>query len=223
MAEKMARQGIRLALCSRTEPALANSENVLARCVDVTDGEAVEEFAAQAADRFGGIDLWINNAGVLEPIAPLRDISSDAFRTHLEINLTGVFHGTRAFVKLLRRTGRPGVLINISSGAGRKPYEGWSAYCAAKAAVDRLTECVALEEADHGLRAYSVAPGIIDTHMQALIRSSTAEQFPQVERFLEYKRNEAFNTPAFVARELLALAFDPSASPTEILTRLPTT
>ncbi len=140
LAAEMTRHGIHLGLCARTAPALANSETVLAAQCDVTDGKAMDAFTNVVIERFGGIDLWINNAGVLDPIAPLRELETEAFRRPIDINLTGVFHGTRAFVRHLHEAGTRGVLINISSGAGRKGYAGWSAYCAGKGAVDRLTE-----------------------------------------------------------------------------------
>jgi benzil reductase ((S)-benzoin forming) len=187
----------------------------------VWDVSVRERSAARAAQRFGTIDLWINNAGVLEPIAPLREVPPEAFAAHMRVNVLGVFHGTRAFVRHLRARGGEGVLVNISSGAARNPYAGWSAYCAAKAAVDLMTQCVQLEEGEHGLRAYAVAPGVIDTDMQEQIRACTPERFPSVERFREMKRTGHFNTPAFVAREILAVAFDPSRRPDDVLVRLP--
>jgi benzil reductase ((S)-benzoin forming) len=143
------------------------------------------------------------------------------FRDHLDINLSGLFLCTRAYVHHLRRRGSEGVLINISSGAAWHGYAGWTAYCAGKAAVDRLTECVQLEEEASGLRAYAVAPGVIDTEMQSLIRACSPEVFPEVERFKDMKRDDSYNTPAFVAEHLLAMAFDPSARPDEVAVRLP--
>jgi NAD(P)-dependent dehydrogenase (short-subunit alcohol dehydrogenase family) len=178
-------------------------------------------FAAAVEACFGAIDLWVNNAGLLEPISALRDVEPGAARAHLEVNVLGVLFGTQAFVRHLRRRGGEGVLVNVSSGAARKPYAGWSIYCAAKAAVDRMTECVALEEAAQGLRAYAVAPGVIDTDMQALIRATPPERLPDAPRFVEMKRENRFNTPAFVAEQILALAFDPAARPTEVCVRLP--
>jgi NAD(P)-dependent dehydrogenase (short-subunit alcohol dehydrogenase family) len=212
--------GMRLGLCARGAPALSGGERVLTSCLDVTDAVAVDAFTDRVVARFGRIDLWINNAGVLEPIERLRDVTAEAFRHHLDVNVTGVFLGTRAFARHVRSRAGEGVLINISSGAARRPYAGWSAYCAAKAAVDRLTECVALEEADAGLRAHSVAPGVIDTHMQERIRHVDESRFPAVERFRDLKREGTFNTPAFVARELAALAFEPSHRTEEVLIRL---
>lgn len=220
LAKRFHERGHALALCARSAPALTPGEQVLAECVDVRDPAAVQTFTERAAARFGRLDLWINNAGVLEPIAPLRDVDLAEARDHVEINLMGVVHGAQAYVRHIRARGGPGALINISSGAARKPYAGWSIYCAAKAAVDRLTECIAVEEAEAGLRAWSVAPGVIDTEMQAMIRSTPEDRFPQRERFLQMKRDEAYNSPAFIADHLLELAFGEAPSE-EALVRLP--
>ena len=221
LAEVFRERGLRLALCARSEPVLADDDAVLARRVDVSREDEVARFAEEAAAHLGKIDLWVNNAGVLEPIAPLRDCEPDAVRHHVEINLLGVFWGMQAYVRHRRAVGGGGVLLNVSSGAARNAYAGWSAYCAAKAGVDRLTEVVALEEEAVGLRCLSVAPGVIDTEMQSQIRASTPEDFPQVGRFRKMKEEEAFNTPRFVAEQLLALAFDPAADPGVVLTGLP--
>jgi len=216
LAAEFAAHGMQLGLCARGEPALAEGDSVVASRVDVSDEAAVEGFAAAVEQRFGTIDLWINNAGILDPIAPLRDVSAEDFRRHMDINVTGVFFGTRAYVRHLRERSASGVLLNISSGAGRHPYRGWSAYCAGKAAVDRLTEVVALEEAASGLRAHAVAPGVVDTEMQTMIRGCSPDDFPDVENFIEMKQNESFNSGAYVARELLAIAFDPDRTPDEV-------
>lgn len=229
LAAEFAARGMNLALCARGDcPVPVGAEDrTLTAQVDVQDEAAVEAFCAAACDRFGTIDLWINNAGVLEPIAPLRDLSLDAFRKHLDINLMGAFLGTRAFVRAHRAraaaadSAQDACLINISSGAAWSGYAGWAAYCAGKAGLDRLTESVQLEEADTGLRAYAVAPGVVDTAMQELIRSSTPEQFPMVDKFHEMKANEAFNTTPFVAGHLLGYAFDPDARPTAVCVRVP--
>ena len=78
--------------------------------------------------------------------------------------------------------------------------------------MERLTEVVALEEP--GLRAYAVAPGVVDTDMQAEIRSTPADRFPSVDRFHDLKARDAFNSPAWVARQLLELAFGDLRPPT---------
>jgi len=220
LARHFAGKGMRLALCSRSKPVLDDGGDVLATRLDVTDEKAFEHFGRQAAEHLGHIDLWINNAGVLDPIAPLRDVTSDAFRRHVDINLFGVFLGTRMYARHIRAADKGGVLINISSGASQKGYAGWSAYCAGKGAIDRLTEAVQLEEVDAGLRAHAVAPGVIDTDMQAMIRDCSADQFPMVQKFLDMKRDDAFNTTDFVAEHLLDISFGDSP-PDEVVLRLP--
>ena len=221
LAEALHERGARLALCARSASILATSERVLACQLDVRDAAAVARFAEEAAARFGRLDLWINNAGVLAPIAPLRDVDPEQARTHVEINLLGLLFCSQAFVRHVRGREGGGVLVNISSGAARKPYAGWSVYCATKAAVDRLTECIDLEERALGLRAFSVAPGVVDTDMQALIRSTSEADFPDRPRFLAMKRDGHFNSPAFIAEQLLALAFGPDRYPSEVLASLP--
>jgi benzil reductase ((S)-benzoin forming) len=217
IAKAFSRAGLKLGLCARSAPVLDDGDTVVSRQLDVTDQTAVFRFADEVSERLGPIDLWINNAGVLEPIAFVRALDSEALMKHLAINVAGVLHGTRAYLRHL--DGRDGVLMNISSGASTKGYAGWGAYCAGKAAVDRLTECVAAEES--ALRAYAVAPGVIDTDMQKLIRSKTAEEFPNVEKFRDLKKNDAFNTVGYVAQHLLAIAFDAGARPDEVVLRLP--
>jgi len=221
LAEEFEKAGMRLVLCSRSAPALAEGEQVLARRVDVRDEAAMEALVADAEARFGAIDLWINNAGVLDPIAPVRDVTLEDFREHIDVNLVGVFLGTRCYVRHVRRQGRGGVLVNLSSGAAWNAYEGWGAYCAGKAAVERLTEVVAKEEAAAGLRAYAVAPGVVDTAMQDLIRASDPADFPNLDYFLELKRSDGFNTMPFVAEHFLGIAFDPAQRPETVAVRVP--
>jgi benzil reductase ((S)-benzoin forming) len=219
MAAHFAARGLVLGLCSRGAPALTG-EAVVAHELDVADDDAVARFAHEVEGRFGHIDLWINNAGVLEPVVFVRDLVPAAFERHWRINVGGVLNGSRAYLRHLHASGRAGVLVNISSGAALKGYAGWGAYCAAKAAVDRLSECMALEEQAFGTRVYAVAPGVIDTAMQQTIRGMSEEQFPMVAKFVELKANEAFNSPSFVAEQLLAIAFDPARRPDAVVTRL---
>lgn len=221
LARSWSARGLRLGVFARGEPVLHEGPDVVSARLDVTDEKALAAFVCRVEERFGAIDCWVNNAGVLEPIAPLRDVDAEAFRRHLDVNLTGVFLGTRAFVRHLRAKRHQGVLLNVSSGAAQNAYAGWAAYCAAKAGVDRLTEVVQLEEADSGLRAHAVAPGVVDTAMQALIRETPAERFPALERFEALARDERFNSPAFVAERLLAIAFDPEHRPDGVVVRLP--
>jgi benzil reductase ((S)-benzoin forming) len=220
LARVFAARGMRLALCARTPCALPpGAEGITAAC-DVADESSMRAFAGAAARALDRIDLWINNAGVLEPVGPLRDIPSQAFLDHLRINIMGVVHGSQAFIAHVRASGHQGVLINISSGAAWHGYAGWSAYCAGKAAVDRISETIQLEEGER-LRVHAVAPGVIDTDMQALIRSLDQDTFPMVERFRQMKAENSFNSIEFVAEHVLRCAFDPDSRPDAVVTRLP--
>ena len=221
MVEEFLAQGLIVAGCARAAAAPLTHENFHYTSADVTDEEALSAFVSSVNSRFGGIDLWINNAGVLEPVSFLRDLTAQELLSHLNINVAGVLNGCRQFVAHRQEHGGQGVLINISSGAAIKGYAGWGAYCSGKAAVDRLSECLQLEEGETGLRVYSVAPGVIDTQMQETIRSLTPEEFPMVEKFHTIRRENLFNTPRFVAQHLLRLAFDPQAESESVVVRLP--
>lgn len=149
--------------------------------------------------------VLINNAGVIEPVAPLDRADPAEIERNLAVNLVApmllmrLFLGATEHVKLRR-------VINISSGAGRRPMFGWSAYCAAKAGLDMATRVVALEAQVRGLaiEAVSLAPGVIDTGMQGTVRSVSAEDFVDVERFRQMKAEGALRPADDVAADILA-------------------
>ena len=220
MAQYFHEHGHQLGLCARSQPCLKNSERTLARTLDVRNADAVSGFAREVAETFGQIDLWIGNAGVLEPMRQIREVTLEEFDAAMQINVSGVFNGTKSFIEHVRNRDGEGTLVNISSGAALKGYASWGAYCASKAAVDRLTECAMLEEADSGLRAYAIAPGVIDTDMQTTIRAATPEQFPMVQKFLDLKAQEAFNTPPYIAQKILELATQSGPQTSPVVQRL---
>ncbi len=222
MADWFAAQGARVALCARVqpEPPAAPAASYTAS-VDVTDPAAVRAFATQAADRLGPVDLWVNNAGVLEPVLSQRELTATALADHFAINVGGVLHGTQAYLAVLDAHEHRGVLANISSGASMAGRAGWSAYCAGKAAVDRLTETIALEEPERLTAAWSVSPGLVDTAMQEYIRGLSADQFPSVQWFKDRKRNNAFNEPWWVAQTIASWCFGGGERPASGIARIP--
>jgi NAD(P)-dependent dehydrogenase (short-subunit alcohol dehydrogenase family) len=203
LARSWAAQGVRLGLCARSRPDAPAGTDSLTASVDVTDAASVDEFAADVVGRFGPVNLWVNNAGTLEPVGPLAEADPEALRRNVDVNVLGVLHGSAAFARHVRARPGRGVLVNISSGGASHPYAGWAAYCGSKAAVEMITEVVALEERGSGLTAYALSPGLVDTDMQALIRSTPAEQFPQVDRFRQAQRDGAFNSAEWVATFIL--------------------
>lgn len=221
MAQDFQARGMKLALCARGALPMADGADVLTARLDIAEESAVRAFAEATAAKFGQIDLWINNAGVLEPVCAARDLSTEALQQHLNINVFGALYGCQAMQRHVAGREGEGVLLNISSGAAWNGYAGWAAYCMGKAALDRLSETIQLEEAAQGLRTHAVAPGIIDTAMQSTIRASSEEVFPMVDKFHEYKSKNLFNEPEFVAEHLLRLAFDPEYDRSEVVVRLP--
>jgi len=210
MAARFAEMGMRIGICARKRPEpppAADRHHVVAYAADVRDSSDLEAFGSIVAERFGRIDLWINNAGVIDPIGMIADVDPGMLAHQISVNVNGVLNGTRTFARQLRRRSGGGVLVNISSGAATSVYPGWGGYCASKAAVDQLTRVVAVEEAAHGLRAYAVVPGMVDTAMQERIRATSEAAFPAVERFIEAKRVGDFNSPVWVADAILELAF----------------
>jgi NAD(P)-dependent dehydrogenase (short-subunit alcohol dehydrogenase family) len=233
LAVHFAASGMHLGLCARHKPRLVartrptaqgghivSSEAPLLSAADVTDRAALARFADAVVDRFGRIDLWVNNAGLLGPITPLALADGAGVARAIEVNVIGVANGSSVFAAHVRERPGRGVLINISSGAATKAYEGWAAYCASKAAVDQLTRVVALEEARHDLSAYSVSPGIVDTDMQTAIRGSDPAFFPERARFERFAELGQFNTPAWVGDHILRLAFGPPR-PDSVAVRIP--
>ena len=149
------------------------------RC-DIAQADEVAAAVAQVVAQFGRVDVLINNAGVIDPIAPLTSADADAWGRSIDINLKGVFHGIRAAVPVMQAQGG-GTVITVSSGAATTPYEGWSAYCAGKAGALMLTRALHLEEAAHGIRALGLSPGTVATEMQVKIRASGVNPVSQLD------------------------------------------
>jgi benzil reductase ((S)-benzoin forming) len=220
LSSTLAQQGYRLGLCARTRPTAPPGAEAVTEAVDVTDAEAVDRFGSRVIARFGRIDLWVNNAGVLEPIDFLADADVGALSDHVDVNLKGTLFGSKTFVRHVREREGTGVLVNMTSGAARTVYEGMAVYCATKAAVDMATRVIAREEGPHGVMAYAVAPGVVDTGMQVLMRETPIERLPSANRFVALKEAEAFNSPDWVARFLIGLV-EGSQRPEDVVVRVP--
>jgi NAD(P)-dependent dehydrogenase (short-subunit alcohol dehydrogenase family) len=166
--------------------------------------DALAQFTARAETL-----LLVNNAGVLQPIGPPHMQELELIARAVAVNVAAAFMITAAFA---RATGnaRERRVMHVSSGAGRKAYAGWSIYCATKAALDHHARCVALDNMPR-FRISSIAPGVVDTEMQAEIRASTDERFPERPRFVGLHRDQklpsAEKTGGRAARYLLSEEF----------------
>ena len=175
-ARAFADEGAHVALLARSGGAVAEladkiGEAALALPCDVADWASVQAAMAQILARFGRIDVLVNNAGVVEPIARLAEADPVAWGLTQDINLKGVFHGMKAVIPAMRAQGG-GTIITVSSGAAVRALEGWSAYCASKAGALMLTQAAHLEEGPHGIRVLGLSPGTVATEMQRTIKAS---------------------------------------------------
>jgi len=165
--------------------------------------EALTRFPISAATRL----TLIHNAGVLGPIGPLEHAGEQELSAHLAVNLTAPLVLSSAFIRLTEpyRDSAVRAIVSISSGAGRKPYAGWSAYCTAKAGLDMLTRSIAAEQGEKpgAVRCLSIAPGVIDTGMQEQIRAADEEDFPAKGRFVDLKNGGLLQTPEETADRLI--------------------
>ena len=152
-----------------------------AHTCDVSDYASCAALVAETIARFGRVDVLVNNAGVIEPIASVAESDPAIWARNIEINLTGAYYGIRAVLPHMIAHGG-GTIINLSSGAAIRPLDGWSAYCSGKAGVHMLTRAVALENADKGIRIFGFQPGTTDTDMQVAIRASGVNAVSQIPR-----------------------------------------
>ncbi|WP_045388152.1 SDR family oxidoreductase [Falsirhodobacter sp. alg1] len=147
---------------------------------DVADAASVAQAVAGITSRHGRLDVLINNAGIIDPIAPLAEADPDAFSRAMDVNIKGVFYGLRAAIPPMRAQGG-GTIITVGSGAAYRPLEGWGAYCTSKAGALMLTRAAHLEEAANGLRILSMSPGTVATDMQRQIKASGINPVSQLD------------------------------------------
>lgn len=157
------------------------------------------------ADGFASATL-INNAGVIPPIAPLSASAGADLAMALRVGLEAPMLLCAAFLGATEGWGVPRKVLNISSGLGRRPMASQAAYCAAKAGMDHFTRCMALDEASkpHGAKVCSLAPGVIDTDMQAQLRSADPAAFPDRQNFANLKTGGQLTSPQDAATRVLA-------------------
>ncbi len=139
----------------------------------------------------------ILNAGMIDPLCPVAALPVDALDTHLRVNLTGPMLSTAAFLRATEGWGADRRVLAISSGAGRRGVPHWSAYCAAKAGLDGFIRALA-SEAD--VRAVSMAPGLVDTAMQEIVRTVDT---PTRSRFQHAHETGGLASPDSVAARLI--------------------
>jgi len=143
---------------------LAAAERVDTQAVDISDFNAVESAARFVEERFGGIDILVNCAGIAGPNLPLEDYGLEDWNTVQRINVNGTFHTCRAIVPIMRKA-KHGRIVNVSSMAGKDGNPNASAYSASKAAVIAITKSLGKELAKADICVNVITPAVIETEM----------------------------------------------------------
>lgn len=183
-ARVFANAGANVVLLARSQDDIAAlageiGEQAIAIPCNVARYSEMYSAVATAVQVFGGLDVLINNAGVVDPISNLGDADPEAWGQLIDINVKGVFNGMHAALPALKDGG--GSVLSISSGAAHNAIEAWSAYCASKAAVNMMNRSLHLEEAANGIRAIGLSPGTVATDMQRKIKASGINPVSQLD------------------------------------------
>lgn len=204
-----------LTLSRHPDPGLADAAK--------RSGTALEQWALDLGHDIGSaarLETWlhrhspssyvsaalINNAGLLGHVGPVERSDAETLAAVLRVGLEAPILLTSAFLRATRGWAIDKRVLNISSGAGRRPIAGWSAYCAVKAGLDQFARVVATDEAllANPARIVSLAPGVIDTDMQGELRSAEASGFPEQSNFIELKNRGQLPSPDAAGARVLA-------------------
>ena len=172
VALHFAREGATLALCARTaseiEKTVAEIRALKADCqgwtCDVSDEESVRSLVSNVLQRFGRIDVLVNNAGVMTRPTPLAEMEPKKWDYTIAVNLRGPFLVTRAVLPAMIKQ-KSGSIINVSSDIGRGAFANFASYAASKWGLEGLTQTLAAEVRSNSIRVNSVAPGYVSTKM----------------------------------------------------------
>jgi benzil reductase ((S)-benzoin forming) len=215
LAQQLAVPGNTLLCLSRqTNPALdqqakAQAISLAQWPVDLSEAAPVaqqlEVWLSDKAHAFASVTL-VNNAGMIPAIAPLSNVPASDISAAMRVGVEAPMLLTSAFLRATADWKMSKKVLNISSGLGRRAMASQAGYCAAKAAMDHFTRCLALEEAlkPHGAKVCSLAPGVIDTDMQVQLRAAPDSSFPDKANFVGMQQSGALSTPDDAAARLIA-------------------
>ncbi|WP_214860137.1 SDR family oxidoreductase [Exiguobacterium sp. s161] len=182
-AKELAKQGAKLVLAARRENRLqelvkaveAEGAQAVYQVTDVTDREQVDALAKLAKDKFGSVDVIVNNAGLM-PLSHLHKNQQDEWNTMVDVNIKGVLHGIGAVLPYMREQ-KSGHVINISSVAGHEVMPSSAVYSGTKFAVRAITEGLRKEESvENHIRATIISPGAVDTELKDHISDEEIKQ-----------------------------------------------
>ncbi len=154
----------------------------------------------------------VNNAGAIGEVKHAGQMRAGEITSAIHVNFVAPVLLTNSFLKFYDLSAVQRVIINVSSGAGKNPVDGWSVYCATKAGLDMYTRTIVEElkiDGKQNVFVFAVAPGIVDTAMQDHIRAVSSADFSRLQHFIDYKNTEQLAHPDFVARKYLAILEHP--------------
>jgi len=178
---------------------------------DLADADWLAEHVAEFYPQLTDAEqiVLINNAGTLGEVKYLGEMENSSIAHLFDLNVTAVAILMNQFIKAYRHYATEKLIVNVSSGAGKSPVDGWAGYCASKAALDMLSRVVQLELEQKGLiehfKVYALAPGVVDTEMQGKIRQSSRENFSKLDKFVNYKKEGALDNVGHTAEKFMEL------------------
>ncbi len=155
--------------------------------------------------------VLINNAGTLGEIKRFGKLSPlDQIRTY-NLNILAPAMLMNNFIAAYQKIAVPKVVVNVTSGAAKSPYDGWSSYCSSKAAIDMMSRVASREQMDaqHPIDVLAIAPGVVETEMQKQLRESEESEFSSRQKFIELHRDGLLYPPEAVAKEFVDLINKP--------------
>jgi NAD(P)-dependent dehydrogenase (short-subunit alcohol dehydrogenase family) len=215
IAEEFLRAGAVVTFCGRSSGAVSDVESSLGSIgkirgfvCDLADKESSVKFVKDAVGWMGGVDVLVNNAGLLGPIGPAAEVDWEAWEETVAVNLFSTVRLCRSVVPLMAGVGR-GKIINLSGGGATSPMPGFSAYAASKAAVVRFTETLAVELAGSGIEVNAVAPGLLKTRMMEQMLEAGPDRAGRQQIETVRKSAEAGGTPPELAARLCVFLASP--------------
>lgn len=178
--------------------------------IDLSETSEVSRFQFPQVDEKDDVIL-VNNAGTLGTVAKAGHLDEKGIERGFHVNLVSVAMLSNKFIDVYRKVKGRKVILNISSGAGKAPIDGWSVYCATKAGLDMFSRVLAEEQKlnKEGFHIFSVAPGIVDTEMQQEIRKADSMQFSRIEDFKRYKAEGELTDPQLISHKLMRILDHP--------------
>lgn len=204
------KENYRIFSLARTSNAFLTANGVSQITCNLTETYEIETvfneiFSLINKDKVSHI-TFINNAGALGKIGPVVKQSVGDIEEAFKLNAIVPFVCSAIFIKLTSGWTAKKYILNISSGAAEKPYFGWGTYCSTKAAVNMLTQTLAVEQAEepNGVKVLAIAPGVVDTGMQTQIRSAAKADFKDLDRFVSLKNEGNLFDASYVGEQILA-------------------